>query len=33
MMEGILRAVGMLGSLGLLFGIGLALAGRFLRVQ
>ncbi|WP_324668718.1 RnfABCDGE type electron transport complex subunit B [Geochorda subterranea] len=33
MIEGILRAVGMLGSLGLLFGIGLALAGRFLRVE
>lgn len=33
MLDGILRAVGLLGSLGLLFGVGLVVAGRFLRVQ
>lgn len=33
MVDGILRAVGLLGSLGFLFGVGLVIAGRFLRVQ
>ena len=31
--DSILRAVGLLGSLGFLFGVGLVVAGRFLRVQ
>ncbi|MEW6048779.1 MAG: RnfABCDGE type electron transport complex subunit B [Bacillota bacterium] len=33
MVDGILRAAVLLGSLGLLFGIGLVVAGRFLKVQ